>query len=66
MLAAAVVGYAYGPTRPAERWLLLAASLLLIAPEKITDFVGMALAAGVLAVQWRRVKAGTTSVAAPS
>ena len=66
VLAAAVVGYAYGPTRPAERWLLLAASLLLIAPEKITDFVGMALAAGVLAVQWRRVKAGTTSVAAPS
>lgn len=63
LLAAAVVGYAYGPTRPAERALLFLASLLLIVPEKITDFIGMALAAGVLVAEWRRAKAATRPVA---
>jgi len=60
LLAAAVVGYAYGPARPIERLLLFVASLLLITPEKITDFVGIALAASVFAAQRRRVKATTT------
>lgn len=59
LLAAAVVGYAYGPARPMERMLLLAASLLLITPEKITDLFGIALAAGVLVAQRRRIKATT-------
>jgi TRAP transporter 4TM/12TM fusion protein len=57
VLAAAVVGYALGPTRPAERVLLLGASLLLITPEKLTDLAGLALTAGVLAAQRRRAKA---------
>ncbi len=57
-LSAAIVGYAYGTLRPAERALLFVASLLLIIPEKTTDLVGLGLAAAILAWQWRRRSSG--------
>jgi TRAP transporter 4TM/12TM fusion protein len=53
-LAASLVGYAFGALRPLERAGLLAASLMLIVPETITDLVGLALAAALLALQWGR------------
>lgn len=63
MLAAAVVGYAYGPARPLERGVLFAASLLLITPEKITDMVGVLLAMSVLALLRSRARARVAAAA---
>jgi TRAP-type uncharacterized transport system fused permease subunit len=54
LLASAIIGYFLTfPTR-VERVLLFAASLLLIHPEKTTDFVGLGLGLLVFVLQKRR------------
>lgn len=41
VLAAAVTGYFYAPINKIERFILLICAILLITPEKITDFLGL-------------------------
>jgi TRAP transporter 4TM/12TM fusion protein len=54
LLAAGLNGYLLAPTRHWERALLVAAALLLIAPELVSSLVGLALSAVVFAAQWPR------------
>jgi TRAP transporter 4TM/12TM fusion protein len=54
LLAAGLNGYLLAPARPWERVLLVAAALLLIAPELVSSLVGLALSAVVFAAQWPR------------
>jgi TRAP-type uncharacterized transport system fused permease subunit len=51
---AAVIGYFFRAARPWERYLLFIGAILLIVPEIITDFIGMALVGGIILVQIRR------------
>jgi TRAP transporter 4TM/12TM fusion protein len=53
-LSASLIGFFFRKTRPWEWAALLAGALLLIVPELITDFIGIAMVGGVLAVQLRR------------
>ncbi len=53
-LAASVIGFFIRRARPWERAMLLVGALLLIVPEIVTDFIGMAIVGGILAVQFRR------------
>ncbi len=53
-LAAAIVGYLRHPLSPPERVLASGAALLLITPEKITDFIGLVLLVALFALQCRR------------
>jgi len=50
-LAAAVVGYLRRPATPLERWLLVAAALLLIRPGLTTDLLGLVLLVAVFLMQ---------------
>jgi len=56
-LAAGLHGYLMAPARPWERAVLVAAALLLIAPELISSLIGLALLAAVIAVQLPRRRA---------
>jgi TRAP transporter 4TM/12TM fusion protein len=62
LLAAAVVGHAYGPAHPLERLVLLISSLLLITPEKVTDFLGLIMALAIVVIQRRRLKTAQSRV----
>jgi TRAP-type uncharacterized transport system fused permease subunit len=53
-LAASVIGFFFRKTGPWERAVLFVGAILLIVPEIITDFLGMAIVGGILAVQLRR------------
>jgi TRAP-type uncharacterized transport system fused permease subunit len=53
-LAAGLHGYLLASARTWERAVLVAAALLLIAPELISSLIGLALLAVVAAVQWPR------------
>jgi TRAP transporter 4TM/12TM fusion protein len=64
-LAAAVVGYLMRPLNLVERALVLAAAVLMIVPEKITDFVGLALFALIIGFQWTSARTGERAKAAP-
>ena len=50
-LAAGVIGYFARNTLWWERTLLIIGSLLLIVPEKITDFIGLAILVGIWIIQ---------------
>jgi TRAP-type uncharacterized transport system fused permease subunit len=50
-LAAGVIGYFARSTLWWERTLLIIGSLLLIVPEKITDFIGLAILVGIWIIQ---------------
>ena len=53
-LAGAVIGFFLRKAKTWERIVLLIGALLLIVPEMITDFVGMAMVGGILMIQLRR------------
>ena len=53
-LAGAVIGFFVRKAKTWERIVLLIGALLLIVPEMITDFVGMAMVGGILMIQLRR------------
>jgi len=62
-LAGAIIGYFAKNTNPWERILLTIGALLLIVPEKITDFVGLAILAGIFVFQrWRKSAAEATVI----
>jgi TRAP transporter 4TM/12TM fusion protein len=63
MLGAGLIGYLRAPTRPYERALLLAGSLLLIFPGVWTDLTGVACFLMVLVSQRAARTAGATEVA---
>jgi TRAP transporter 4TM/12TM fusion protein len=63
MLGAGLIGYLRAPTRPHERALLLAGSLLLIFPGVWTDITGVACFVMVLVSQRAARPAGATEVA---
>jgi len=50
-LAGAIMGYFAKNTTPWERILLTTGALLLIVPEKITDFIGLMILAGLFVFQ---------------
>jgi TRAP transporter 4TM/12TM fusion protein len=52
MLAAGLHGYLLRPLPHWQRGLAIAGALLLVAPELVTDIAGLALTAGVLAIQY--------------
>jgi TRAP transporter 4TM/12TM fusion protein len=62
MLAAGLIGYFHGPTRPVERGLLLGGSLLLILPGLWGDLAGIACFVIVLVSQRAARTAGATEV----
>jgi TRAP transporter 4TM/12TM fusion protein len=62
MLGAGLIGYFQRPTRPVERVLLLAGSLLLIFPGFWTDFAGLSCLVIVLLSQRAARTAGATEV----
>jgi len=62
MLGAGLIGYFQRPTRPAERALLLAGSLLLIFPGIWSDLGGIACLVIVLVSQRAARAAGATEV----
>jgi TRAP transporter 4TM/12TM fusion protein len=64
-LAAAVVGYLLRPLNVMERGLIFAAAVLMIVPEKTTDFVGLALFALLIGFQWMRGRASAQTEATP-
>jgi TRAP-type uncharacterized transport system fused permease subunit len=53
-LAGALTGYFAGKAGALERVVLVIGALLLIVPEKITDFIGLATLAGVFA--WQKTR----------
>ena len=53
-LAAGIVGYIRRPLSWPERGLAFLGAVLLITPERITDFVGLAVLGVVMALQWLR------------
>lgn len=53
-LAASVIGFFFRKTGPWERGILFVGAIFLIVPELITDFIGLAIVGGILAVQLRR------------
>jgi TRAP-type uncharacterized transport system fused permease subunit len=57
LFGAAVVGFLLGPLRLWERLLAAAAALLLVLAVPLTDEVGFALAALVIALHWWRLRA---------
>ena len=60
-LAAGLHGYLLAAARPWERAVLVAAAILLIKPGWITDLIGLALLAAVVAVQLPRHRAATAA-----
>jgi TRAP transporter 4TM/12TM fusion protein len=62
MLGAGLIGYFHGPTRPIERAVLLAGSLLLILPGLWSDLAGIACFVIVLVSQRAARTAGATEV----
>ncbi len=60
-LAGALTGYFVRMAAPLERIALVVGSLLLVVPEKITDFIGLAILAGVFAWQKTRRSGHATS-----
>lgn len=53
-LAAGIQGWAIGPTRPVERWLLIGAGVLLVYTTPVTDVLGAAMIVAALVSQWLR------------
>ena len=61
-LATSVVGYLLRPLRAPERGLAFAAAVLLIAPERLTDLIGLVLLAGLIGQHWVRSRASDRKV----
>jgi len=61
-LAGAIIGYFAKNTNPWERILLTIGALLLIVPEKITDFVGLAILGGIFIFQRLRKPAAEATI----
>jgi TRAP transporter 4TM/12TM fusion protein len=62
-LAAGLHGYLAAPARPWERVVLVAAALLLIAPELVSSLIGLALLAAVITAQLPRRRAAAAPAA---
>ena len=58
-VSSALCGFLADHCRPYERLLLIIAGLLMIKPGGMTDLVGCAIFAAILAMQYRRMKAST-------
>lgn len=56
LLASSIIGYFFRTATKLERILLFVAAILLITPEKITDFIGMAIGILVIIIQKKRKK----------
>jgi TRAP-type uncharacterized transport system fused permease subunit len=61
-LAAGIQGWAIGPTRRVERWLLIGAGVLLVYTTPLTDALGAAMIVAALISQWVRRSAPASGV----
>jgi TRAP-type uncharacterized transport system fused permease subunit len=59
-ISAGLMGYFVGPSNAIERLVLFVAGIMLVYPNILISLIGLALAAGIGALQYARGKAGKT------